>query len=159
MKTLRLYCDVVGCKKTFRNQESLEIHVENEHANSNQECHDEFKCQYCNKNLSTKQSLKEHLYTHTGEKPYKCLEAGCGLLFRQSSQLSNHKKVHSEIKKNTPENTKINLASLSRLFSAENIQERFIPSGPYTLVDALLPELRPNPLVTLRIIEGLQDNL
>ena len=158
MKTLRLYCEIVGCKKTFRNQESLDSHTEIDHTNAIQEYHDEFKCQHCNKNLSTKQSLKEHVFTHTKEKPYKCLEAGCGLLFRQSSQLSNHKKVHSEIKKNTPEHTKIHLTQLSRLFSQDRPQEQLISSGPYTLAEAVLPELIPNPFVKLRTLEALLDN-
>ena len=29
-------------------------------------------CQICKKELSSKQNLKQHLNTHTGEKPFKC---------------------------------------------------------------------------------------
>jgi hypothetical protein len=57
-----------------------------------------FKCRYCERNLSSRQNLKEHLYTHTGERPYECPEPGCGQTFRQGSLLSIHKKIHSEVK-------------------------------------------------------------
>lgn len=60
-----------------------------------------FECQHCNRILSTKQSLIEHSYIHTGEKPYKCSEPGCNHVFRQSSQLSYHKRIHLELKKVT----------------------------------------------------------
>ncbi|OMJ77508.1 hypothetical protein SteCoe_22906 [Stentor coeruleus] len=58
-----------------------------------------FKCKYCHRNLSSRQNLKEHIYIHTGEKPYVCTETGCGKSFRQGSLLSIHKKVHLEISK------------------------------------------------------------
>lgn len=158
MKTLRLYCDVEGCRKAFRNQEGLDSHKENGHRPLDLGSNTDFKCNLCNKSLSTKQSLKEHLYTHSGEKPYKCLEAGCGVLFRQSSQLSNHKKVHLEIKKNTPELTKVNLVILSRLFLKIEKTEYSIPTGPYTLNDAKLPELCPRPMVVLRTVREIVEN-
>lgn len=58
-----------------------------------------YKCKYCSKYLSTKQSLREHSYIHTGQKPYICKEPGCSQTFRQSSQLSYHKRIHTELKK------------------------------------------------------------
>ena len=142
MKILRLYCNATECKKTFRNQESLDEHIAKDHSSSISQSQSEFKCPDCGKILSTKQSLKEHLYTHSGERPYKCLEAGCGLLYRQSSQLSNHKKVHSEIKKNTPEICTINLAILSKLFAKDNIQKYSIPPGLLTSKDVELPRIK-----------------
>ena len=56
------------------------------------------KCQFCHRNLSSRQNLKEHLYIHTGEWPYACKEPGCGKTFRQGSLLSIHKRIHFEIK-------------------------------------------------------------
>jgi uncharacterized Zn-finger protein len=58
-----------------------------------------FSCKYCFRELSSRQNLREHLYIHTGEKPYACTEPGCGQSFRQGSLLSIHRKIHSEVKK------------------------------------------------------------
>ncbi len=58
-----------------------------------------FTCKYCFRDLSSRQNLREHLYIHTGEKPYACDEPGCGQSFRQGSLLSIHRKIHSEVKK------------------------------------------------------------
>lgn len=55
------------------------------------------KCSYCNRKLSSRQCLREHTYTHTGEKPYKCTELGCTKSYRQGSLLTIHKKVHEGI--------------------------------------------------------------
>lgn len=62
------------------------------------------RCSYCQKLLSSKQSLREHNYTHTGERPYKCLEPGCTKSFRQGSLLTIHRKAHlgSVINSNEP---------------------------------------------------------
>jgi uncharacterized Zn-finger protein len=158
MKTLRLYCEFSGCRKTFRNQVGLDAHIEKDHSSTETLTQSDFKCPDCFKTLSTKQSLKEHLFTHTGEKPYKCQEVGCGLLFRQSSQLSNHKKVHLEIKKNNPEISKINLLLLSKLFANEEKCILTVPSGPFTFKDVELPVLNPAPYAKLRILEVLINN-
>jgi hypothetical protein len=57
-----------------------------------------FKCRYCKRNLSSRQNLREHVFIHTGERPYVCNEPGCGLSFRQGSLFSIHRKVHSKEK-------------------------------------------------------------
>ena len=73
--------------------------ISNESMLAEEDHEDKFnlKCKYCLRNLSSRQNLKEHLYIHTGEKPYACLVPGCGQSFRQGSLLSIHKKAHSEI--------------------------------------------------------------
>ena len=58
-----------------------------------------FICSFCSKVLSSKQNLKEHEFTHTGELPYVCKYAGCGMRFRQGSVLSAHKRIHGFIEK------------------------------------------------------------
>lgn len=141
MRTLHLYCEASGCKKHFRDQSSLDNHIYKDHRSTDSTIQCDFRCQVCLKSLSTKQSLKEHMFTHSGEKPYKCVEPGCGLFFRQSSQLSNHKKVHVEIKKNTPELLNINLSVISKLFSQEDRFPYAIPSGPLSPADIFLPPI------------------
>lgn len=51
-----------------------------------------FRCRECMKMFSSKQSLREHKYSHTDSKPYECLE--CNKRFRYGSQLTIHKKKH-----------------------------------------------------------------
>ena len=78
---------------------------------------DTLRCTYCQKLLSTKQSLREHTYAHTGERPYKCLEPGCTKSFRQGSLLTIHRKVHLGIVKNISEHYVDCTALLFRNFS------------------------------------------
>lgn len=52
-------------------------------------------CFYCFKTLSSKQSLKQHLNVHSGDRPFICSYPNCRVSFRHASQLSNHKKIHS----------------------------------------------------------------
>ena len=52
----------------------------------------DFKCNQCLKNFSSKHCLKEHSFTHTNERPYSCNR--CNKQFKHASQLSVHKKVH-----------------------------------------------------------------
>lgn len=58
------------------------------------------ECRYCHKILSSKQNLKEHLYIHTGNRPYICTYPDCNKRFRQGSLLSIHKRIHIEVEKN-----------------------------------------------------------
>jgi uncharacterized Zn-finger protein len=81
-----------------------------------------FKCKYCFRELSSRQNLREHLYIHTGEKPYFCTEPGCGQKFRQGSLLSIHKKIHFEVrksKKNTQIDRKCSFPRLTQLINMD----------------------------------------
>ncbi|OMJ74023.1 hypothetical protein SteCoe_27140 [Stentor coeruleus] len=98
MKTRMYTCTMNKCFKSFRDEESLRKH-ETCHENENEQDPKNFACPKCNRVLATKQSLKEHTYTHSGKKPFRCSEIACGKTFRQSSQLCNHRKVHKEAKK------------------------------------------------------------
>ena len=93
MKEPMFTCSVQGCDKAYCNKFNLKRHIESSHMGLKR-----FQCQHCCKFLSSRQNLKEHLYTHTGEKPYRCREAGCEMAFRQGSQLSVHKRIHFAIK-------------------------------------------------------------
>ncbi|KAF8926523.1 hypothetical protein BGZ47_002679, partial [Haplosporangium gracile] len=53
-----------------------------------------YQCQYCSKRFSRPSSLRIHTYSHTGERPFKCSEEGCGRLFSVQSNMRRHLRVH-----------------------------------------------------------------
>ncbi|CAG9328082.1 unnamed protein product [Blepharisma stoltei] len=93
MKDMIFKCSAEGCPRTYTNKFNLKRHMEAFHSEDKK-----YQCKYCFKLLSSKQNLREHTFTHSGEKPYCCKEPGCGVSFRQGSQLSAHKRIHLAIK-------------------------------------------------------------
>uniref|UniRef100_A0A2M3ZFB3 Putative transcriptional repressor salm n=1 Tax=Anopheles braziliensis TaxID=58242 RepID=A0A2M3ZFB3_9DIPT len=55
---------------------------------------DKHSCPTCHKLFAWPKSLKIHMRTHTGEKPYRC--DVCGKCFGRSDSLRGHKRTHSE---------------------------------------------------------------
>ncbi|KAJ7647101.1 hypothetical protein FB45DRAFT_188943 [Roridomyces roridus] len=54
-----------------------------------------YECSYCGKGFSRPSSLKIHLNSHTGEKPFVCPVEGCGRSFSVLSNMRRHARVHS----------------------------------------------------------------
>lgn len=145
-------CKFAGCTKNYSNKYNLRRHYESNHCKIKR-----YRCRKCGKYLSSKQNLQEHVYTHTLAKPYVCKEPLCGKTFRQSSQLSHHKKLHQELfiqwrKQNEFKELKvkaIKLTQILKLFPREPKESSittteeiiFLPelSGPQFLVS--LPRL------------------
>ncbi|KAJ7496021.1 hypothetical protein B0H11DRAFT_2001533 [Mycena galericulata] len=53
-----------------------------------------YECSYCGKGFSRPSSLKIHLNSHTGEKPFVCPVDGCGRHFSVLSNMRRHARVH-----------------------------------------------------------------
>lgn len=62
-----------------------------DHASSNNGA-DKYTCLTCDKAFSRPSSLKIHMHSHTGEKPFKCARAGCGKAFSVRSNMKRHER-------------------------------------------------------------------
>ncbi|KAK9722826.1 hypothetical protein K7432_002365 [Basidiobolus ranarum] len=56
--------------------------------------HKRYKCTLCDKKFKRPSSLKTHMFSHTGEKPYSCQAMGCRKRFSVLSNLRRHSKIH-----------------------------------------------------------------
>ena len=50
----------------------------------------------CGKGFKSKKLLRDHMKSHSEERPYCCQEPGCDWRFSTSSKLRRHEKSHSE---------------------------------------------------------------
>ncbi|TDL15274.1 hypothetical protein BD410DRAFT_732986, partial [Rickenella mellea] len=51
-------------------------------------------CVHCGKRFNRPSSLKIHVNTHTGAKPFECPHPGCGRQFNVSSNMRRHYRNH-----------------------------------------------------------------
>ncbi|CAG9314795.1 unnamed protein product [Blepharisma stoltei] len=122
-------CNLPGCDLEYSTKYNLNRHIRVFHVGVR------YRCDECGQLLSSAQNLQDHMYVHTGEKPYICKAKGCGKRYRQVSQLSVHKRKHMKAcvpRKNFIIDWKI------KLFIDEKPMIFEIPSGPYKLEDIKL---------------------
>ena len=87
MSSLQSGLSCSDCGKEYFSKSNLIRHVKQIHLQVSY-----FDCEVCDKRLSSRQTLKDHLNTHSGHRPYQC--PYCQKFFRQVSQLCVHKKRH-----------------------------------------------------------------
>lgn len=78
------------CKKMCTSQRSLELHMSRMHADISKR---QSPCHMCSKCFSTPAKLKEHMISHTGERPHKC--SVCGKGFGRAGNLKVHMRIHN----------------------------------------------------------------
>jgi uncharacterized Zn-finger protein len=83
------HCMHLRCYRSYYKKPDLRRHIEVKHLRLLR-----FVCEYCQKQFTTKQILKEHEDKHTGTKSYECSK--CYKRFRLSSQLSIHLRQHQQ---------------------------------------------------------------
>jgi uncharacterized Zn-finger protein len=150
----KMHCEYPGCSKTYCSAFNLKRHVESTHQGLRK-----FKCTTCGKFLSSKQNLIDHQNIHSGQKPYFCEIASCGMRFRQLSQYYLHRQLHSEISSTivTQFNTfSCNLELFNQKLSKVSDFDLEIPIEPYSPDDCSLPVISSaQSFVSLPLIESL----
>ncbi|KAH1003741.1 hypothetical protein HUJ04_003611 [Dendroctonus ponderosae] len=82
-------CNV--CSEIFHHPFRLRRHVKKYHENNPKPI---FQCNFCGMQVTTGCSLKNHIRTHTGEKPFEC-QCECQMVFTRKNNLEKHiRKVH-----------------------------------------------------------------
>lgn len=88
-RIFRYCCMNNNCGKEYTTKVNLKRHILVAHAKSKR-----FTCEECDRSFASKQNLTEHIYLHSGDKPYECVV--CRERFRHFSSLSLHSKYHRE---------------------------------------------------------------
>ncbi|KAI0254007.1 hypothetical protein BJV78DRAFT_1280426 [Lactifluus subvellereus] len=53
-----------------------------------------YECTYCGKAFTRPSSLKIHVHSHTGERPFQCTHDGCNRTFSVQSNMRRHARTH-----------------------------------------------------------------
>ncbi|XP_073811816.1 uncharacterized protein [Musca autumnalis] len=94
-------CDM--CESSFNRRYDLNRHIQAIHLNPNpktpgrrkneETC---FLCPHCGQSYSTKRKLRNHLITHSEDRPYSC--GVCGKAFKSVRSVKDHQLTHSDIR-------------------------------------------------------------
>lgn len=76
------------CHRRMVNQENLEEHVRRQHEEKTT-----YMCEQCGKVFDLQSKLKQHIMTHTGERPHECHL--CGKAFARRAVFRQHLLIHT----------------------------------------------------------------
>ncbi|XP_043802021.1 uncharacterized protein LOC122719867 [Apis laboriosa] len=79
-------CEI--CKRRMVTQENLDQHILLQH-----ERRESFVCEECGKSFTENHRLKQHMMTHTGDRPYDCHI--CGKAFARRTAYRQHLLIHT----------------------------------------------------------------
>lgn len=91
-------CD--KCERVFTTNQAMLNHKQRHKDNGEQKRHSCTMCSYSTKYSS---HLKQHIFTHTGERPFKCTDCSAG--FTQNSLLKKHMLTHTTKEETQNDNT------------------------------------------------------
>ncbi|KAF9178630.1 hypothetical protein BGZ51_007614 [Haplosporangium sp. Z 767] len=96
----QLVCLWRDCNTPFETMEQLNEHVTENHIGSGKACYscDWQGCHRQQKPFTKRHKMYNHLRTHTGERPFKCLVPGCDKKFSRPDSLTTHTKTHSNVR-------------------------------------------------------------
>ncbi|VEL09467.1 unnamed protein product, partial [Protopolystoma xenopodis] len=95
-------CDRFGCSRRFFSTPDLEHHKLIHLVPQSGDPVRKHLCPYpgCGKSYSKLNKLREHVRSHTGERPYVCDHPGCGSTFIRVYALKRHKQLHDCSRRN-----------------------------------------------------------
>ncbi|KAF9156712.1 Zinc finger protein glis2 [Mortierella sp. AD010] len=96
----QLVCLWRGCNTPFESMVELNEHVAETHIGSGKACYscDWQGCPRMMKPFTKRHKMYNHLRTHTGERPFRCLVPGCDKKFSRPDSLTTHTKTHSNVR-------------------------------------------------------------
>ncbi|ORX92530.1 hypothetical protein K493DRAFT_168795, partial [Basidiobolus meristosporus CBS 931.73] len=53
-----------------------------------------YRCAICQREFQRPSTLRTHMYSHTGEKPFACTFEGCNKRFSVESNMRRHLRLH-----------------------------------------------------------------
>jgi hypothetical protein len=82
-----------------KNLQASETEVERQYVRPEKQLYQKkiFHCEYCDKTFAKKFNMQSHMVRHTGDRPFRCTD--CGAVFSRFSDMTRHKKVHSDVRR------------------------------------------------------------